>query len=159
MKYGIAGLLLLALIFAALLGRRDGDELREVNQRYSILQAKYAAAVLHVQHDSVEVVRWATKTKTLRDSVLVHTQDTLLIQRFVYQTDTLRESCLRCTESAARFRVSADSAIDFWQERYRRSRPGFRNRFGMYAGYGVSGGQDHQARLGWQMGIGLRVFP
>lgn len=75
----------------------------------SVLQAKFAEAATQTRVDSVEVVKWATKTRTARDSLLVQITDTLLVKSYVYQTDTLRENCLRCTQSASRLRTVADS--------------------------------------------------
>jgi hypothetical protein len=73
------------------------------------LQAKYAEAASSVRVDSVEVVKWATKTRTVRDSLLVQITDTLLVKSFIYQTDTLRTACLACTASASQLRTVADS--------------------------------------------------
>jgi hypothetical protein len=151
-------LFVIAVFFAigTYLDLQIADE--RARERISILQARVAEAETQRVVDSVEVVRTVTKTRTLRDSVLLRLTDTVAVERYIYQTDTLRTACLACVASAARLKVSYDSLSRFQDSLIQARRPSWKQRFGISCGYSaVKIGSDLKA--GPSCGIGVRVWP
>lgn len=59
--------------------------------------------------DSVKVVRLVRALDTVRQTVLDHITDTVIVKQYIARTDTLRVACLACVASAAKLSVVADS--------------------------------------------------
>lgn len=119
--------------------------------RETRLRARLDSAKVQVRVDSVYVTRRVESVRTLRDTLLTRLTDTLLVKEYVDRVDTLVKSCLDCTRSASVAVHTADTLL-------RITKPRFRDRFGVTAGYGVtaSGGV---ARAGPQVGVSFRVWP
>lgn len=160
----VMGLLTLAVYDA----RRDLSQQSEVaaHTRDS-LKARLAEAILNEAPARIDTVRQVVdRVTTLRDSVMTYRTDTLLIERFVYQTDTLRVQCLRCAalldsirEKYAAEAHATETYISLLRgEVQRAKRKRLVDRVGLFVGYGAQkDGVDVKA--GWQLGVGLRVFP
>jgi hypothetical protein len=158
--WGLVGAgLFVAMTFLTVATWLDRQHDRELHKaRESFLQDSLSRAILDSERDSVIVVKYATRTVTLRDSLLINKTDTLLQERFILQTDTLRLNCMACVESAARLRVWSDSSIQLWKGRYESVRPTWRDRFGVHVGYGATKtGSD--LKVGPQVGVSFRAWP
>lgn len=59
--------------------------------------------------DSIAVVRDGVTVNAVRDTLLLHLTDTVLVKRFITRVDTLKLSCDRCTVSAARLSAVNDT--------------------------------------------------
>lgn len=91
--------------------------------------------------------RWRTKTVTLRDTLLRHITDTVLVKQFVAASDTALHACseviVSCDTIRARYAALAkqDSTT---QQLLRKQQPGFwaelKSSCGIGAGYGLKGG-------------------
>jgi hypothetical protein len=122
----------LAALFVAFVFWLQKQQARDdFKMRESILQARVAEAETERRTDSVQVVKWATKTVTSRDTLLLHLTDTQKVKEFVYQTDTLRINCLACVVSAAKLSAANDSLVRL----YRSVRPTWKDRFGLSVCY------------------------
>lgn len=110
-----AYLLALVVGIVAVLLWLDRQEARrkqgEAEQREAKWQARYAEQVIESERVADTVIREVTKTRTLRDSVLMLKHDTAIVERFIYQTDTLMVSCERCAQQLRAFRVTSDSLL------------------------------------------------
>lgn len=125
----------------------NADEIREARTVYVRVRSE-------VRRDSVEVVKWATRTKTLRDTLLRDTTITREVERFVFQTDTLRERCLRCTASASALGVAAETLFVKVGKNQRR----FHDRLGISFGYGVVK-TGNEIRTGPNISASIKVWP
>lgn len=123
----------------------------------TLWQAKAAEAAMQVRTDSVEVVKWATRTKTLTDTIDIH--DTVQVRELIYQTDTLRVKCLACTASASLLKVATDSVDRKWKAAYDSlPKPRLRDRCGIVLGVGAL--RDGTAvRAGPTLSVGCRAWP
>lgn len=135
-----------ALLAVALV--REARMNRAMRGELSIWKAKYAEASTQRRVDSVAVVKWVTRTKTLRDTIDIH--DTLQVTEYIHQTDTLRLQCMRCLASAAALQQAGDTVIQKMNQRR------WYDRVGLFVGYGQGWGQ---AQPGLVAGVGVRVFP
>lgn len=82
---------------------------RELAQAVSIWQSRYAEAASKVD-TRVDTVRlYATKYRTLRDSVVL--TDTVMVERTLAAADTALVACDSLAESASAFRQTADSTL------------------------------------------------
>lgn len=95
---GIAGVALIA--FAVWRDRGASEREGALKERVAKLQrdsAAYArqAARTDTQYitDTIHLTRAVTRYETLRDSVLIHRTDTLLVERFVTASDTTIRAC------------------------------------------------------------------
>lgn len=125
MKYAITLTIAIVIALAALMHSREQQAGREAAEaQIAVWQAKYAEASTARRVDSVETVKWITKTRTLRDTVL--TMGTIvpkMVTEYIYQTDTLRAVCLRCLASSAALQRASDSLSlalsaerDYWRQ-------------------------------------------
>lgn len=150
----LVGLVFAVALAVALLGAvqqrmcRDGALRGEL----AIMQARYAEASTQRRVDSVEVVKWVTRTERFRDTINV--TDTLQVREYLRQTDTLRVRCLACLTSAAALNTSGDSTIRLLAVNRRR----WYDRLGVTVGVGatVRGGL---VSVGPQVGLSVRVWP
>lgn len=116
----------------------------------------YLAAKTAVRRDSVEVVKYVTRTRTLRDTVLENLTDTLKVKEYVYQTDTLREKCLACIASASRLSVVGDTLLRKERANGRR----WYDRIGVGPGYGLLLDRETgTVRHGPTLTLTVRVWP
>lgn len=142
-------LILALLVVAVLLYQSDG-RVRKAEGRGAalaaqnqVLKAKVAEASLARRVDSVEVIKWETRTRTFRDTLNIH--DTVAVKEFVIQTDTLRAVCLRCLASSAALQRASDSLSvalsaerDLWRQSAIRS--------------------GRTAKLAWPIALGVGVI-
>jgi hypothetical protein len=139
-------------------GKREAAEVQR-----DIARARYAEAVTSVQPVVDTVVREVTKTRTLRDSVLVRKTDTLLVEKLVYQVDTLILACERCAQQLLELRSSSEALVSALGNsnvalQKRLARQKLISRFGLYGGYGAQkDGTD--VKVGFQVGVGVRLWP
>lgn len=59
--------------------------------------------------DSVRVVRTVHALDTIRQTVLDHITDTVIVKEYIARTDTLRAACLACVASASLYKQVSDS--------------------------------------------------
>lgn len=113
---------------------------------------KFDAAKATVRTDSVEVVKWVSRTKTLSDTINIH--DTLQVIEYIQRTDTLRQRCMACIASASRLAVTADTVFIKLEANARK----WTDRFGLHAGYGATL-VDGRIRTGPTFSASVRVWP
>lgn len=140
------------------------DQLRGAKATTTQWQAKYATASARVDTVTVTVVRWASRTDTLRDSVLAHLTDTVVVKQYVQAVDSTVKACRDLVSDCARFRVTADSTIravsterDVALKLASANRHSWFSRCGLLVGYGtpVTGAIRGSALVG----AGCRVWP
>lgn len=131
MKYVIAGLILLALVMAFVLGSHDS---REHNERADQLAAqneilKADNARLSVENAKRDTVWRIAKARvdTLRDSILYQLHDTVAVIRYVARTDSALKACSDLSNSCERFRLHTDTLVrsleierTWWKAEYER---------------------------------------
>lgn len=121
-----------------------------------VYRGLYLAAKTAVRRDSVEVVKYVTRTRTLRDTVLENLTDTLKVKEYVYQTDTLREKCMACIASASALGRLGDSTIAVAGADRRR----WYDRIGVGPGYGILfDRQSGVVRHGPTLTLTVRLWP
>jgi hypothetical protein len=64
-----------------------------------------------VVHDTVRVRSTIARVDTLRDTVLTHLTDTVLVKEYVTRTDSALHACTELLNDCAAFRVSANQTI------------------------------------------------
>lgn len=86
-------------------------------------QARVADSTLHalkpvlartdtlVVHDTLRVTRLVPKLETLRDTVLSHLTDTIIVKQYVAVADSMRQACSELTHDCAAFRQNAQATI------------------------------------------------
>jgi hypothetical protein len=94
------------------------------------LKARVAYAETQRQTDSVEVIRYVNRVRTLREKIT----DTLTLAT----VDTLIERCLSCVGSASNVAESFRVERDFWQQRYNAVKPNRWDKIKPYV-FGVGG--------------------
>lgn len=111
MKWAAVLLIVLALATWLLADQRSQSATREREfaQAVSIWQSRYAEAASKIE-TRVDTVRvYATKYRTLRDSVVL--TDTVTVERTLAAADTALVACDSLAESATAFRQTADSTL------------------------------------------------
>lgn len=172
----------LAIVFGVLLGggiaecgaRRETvaftRQLSAASYTADSLKARLAEAIMSVK-PRVDTVRTiVTRTKTLRDSVVLNVTDTLQVLRYVWRTDSLRAECLKCAalldtiqERYGDERRATNTYISLLQGEVHRvrvaaKRQSLTSRFGFSCGYGtIKVGSDLKAGPGCMASV--RVFP
>ena len=151
MKTFLAGLVVGVLVALGIAYRWDRGHATEI----AVWKQRYNVAKAVVRHDSVQVVKYETRVRTLRDTVLQQLTDTQLVREFVYRTDTLRQRCMACIASAAAAVRIADTVIVKVGANQRR----WTDRFGLTAGYGVQFARDGRLTHGLQVSLSARLWP
>jgi hypothetical protein len=153
----LAGLLAIFVLAASLLNARESN--RTARTLIGQWQAKYAEAATRADATADTVIQTVTKTRTLRDTLNI--TDTVQIREYITQTDTLLLRCEQCAKQLQTLRRIADSTIYVLRQELNRAtnKERFWKRCGVFAGYGISGGENESLRRGPQIGIGCRAFP
>lgn len=147
----VLGLALAGAIMFGLDGWNQAGRAREIAR----WKRELAKANAQRRTDSVEVVRYVTRTRTMRDTVLARLTDTAYVRSYVLKTDTLRTKCMACIASAAAVATAADTVILKVGANQRR----LTDRFGVTAGYGVLLDRAGDVRHGFTIGATVRVWP
>lgn len=93
---------------------REGRALERVRVADSILAIEKPIVVrldTVVQHDTRTVTRTIARVDSLRDTLLVHLTDTLVVKEYVARTDSALKACTELSNDCAAFRASALTAI------------------------------------------------
>lgn len=115
---GVAVLLVALLVYARWERGRASEEIGKWSAIAKRLQQDSAQGAQAIRRtDSVHVVdtlrftRTVTKLQTLRDSVLVHRTDTMLVERFVTASDSVVRACRAVLDSCTARVAARDSLI------------------------------------------------
>jgi hypothetical protein len=115
-----ASLVLLAVVVtcelqqwhAAAIGRGQAMErARQQDSVIAVLSKQSAKVETLFVHDSVRLTRLAVRYDTLRDTVLAHLTDTVLVKQFIAATDSGKRACVETANDCAAFRLSANQEI------------------------------------------------
>lgn len=93
---------------------REGRALEQVRVADSTLIAerpKFAKVDTLVVRDTVTVRRTIARVDSLRDTLLVHLTDTLVVKEYVARTDSALKACNELSNDCAAFRASALTTI------------------------------------------------
>jgi hypothetical protein len=129
-------------------------------------QARFAEAKSRQAAAETVYVRARARVDSIRDTVPVWRHDTTYIKQYVARTDgalsacdDLRRSCLvlgvAADSTIAAARAEADTALALAD----RLRPRFRDRFGLFCGYGIAAAPGGSLSHGAVCGVGVRIFP
>ena len=72
------------------------------------VRVKYDTLIVH---DTVKLSRLAIRYDTLRDTVLAHLSDTVLVKQFIAVTDSGKKVCTEQANDCAAFRLAANQEI------------------------------------------------
>lgn len=121
LKYWREGLLLVgaALLLTAWHGHNTAlVQLGQARERARVADSTIAATAKQlarvdtlIVRDVPRVIHAAARVDTLRDSVLTHLTDTLIVKQFVARTDTALAVCTDLANDCAQFRVLANQKI------------------------------------------------
>lgn len=140
-------------------GARDARA-QQLAAQNELLKAKYAEQVVRSTATADTVVRIIRRVSYARDTLLLHLTDTIAVLSYIYQTDTLAVQCRLCAARLDSLRTASDGTITAigLERDYHKGlrRPGLRDRFGVFVGYGFAGNQPAPAI---QIGVGVRAFP
>jgi hypothetical protein len=96
----------------------EGKAIARVQQLDSLLaQNKTALARVDtlVVHDTLRVTATRLRVDSLRDTVLTHLTDTVLVKEFVARTDTALKTCTELSNDCAAFRRLAQQRFDAYE--------------------------------------------
>ncbi len=96
----------------------EGRALQQLAHADSVLattktQLKHTDTVF--MRDTVRLARARLRVDSLRDTLLLHTTDTLLVKEYVARTDTALKACSDLEDTCARFRVQAQARFDAYE--------------------------------------------
>lgn len=141
----------MTLVLSGLTWRREASE-RQAERGALLARLEEARKIQRT--DSVDVVRWVTRTRW--DTLDL--RDTIAVREYLTRVDTLRIACMACTASASAVSAAADTVIQFDNSILAARRPSWRDRVGISIGYGITKiGPDVKA--GPQLGVSVRVWP
>ena len=139
-RWYAAGWIVVAAVVALLLGsamhyeRQAGyldAQLDASQHRIALLQDSLARTITRVTHVSDTVRVAVVRNRLLRDTVLAHITDTVIVKQYVAQTDTLRSECEALRNACLVLGAVADSTIGAYQTRVKlleRRQPTFMER-------------------------------
>jgi hypothetical protein len=117
-RVGLAAIAVLALFGASYCAgdrhRGEADRIANADVAYRIadsISRSLAPKLAHVDtlvvHDTVTVRVAIDRVVTLRDTVLQHLTDTMLVKQYVARTDTALHACSELSDDCAQFRALA----------------------------------------------------
>lgn len=87
------------------------ERARVADSALKVITPKLARVDTLVVHDVPRVIHAAARVDTLRDSVVAHLTDTLIVKEYVARTDTALKVCRELADDCAQFRVFANQKI------------------------------------------------
>lgn len=121
LKYWKAGIVALAILVT--LGAIHARDVANVDRGKAIEQARVADSTLKavkpqltrtdtlVVHDTVRVRYAISLLDTLRDTLLTHLTDTVLVKEYVTRADSVAKACTELSNDCAAFRAYATQTI------------------------------------------------
>lgn len=121
LKYWKAGVVALALIVAltawhqrdnALVARGKAiEQARVADSTLKAVKPQLARTDTLVVHDTVKVRYAISRLDTLRDTLLTHLTDTVLVKEYVTRADSVAKACTELSNDCAAFRAYASQTI------------------------------------------------
>jgi hypothetical protein len=97
---------------AATIAKGEAIERARTQDSVVAAQAKQLAHVdTLVVHDTVRLTRLIARTDTLRETLMQHLADTVLVKQFVTQAEAEQRACVDVKNDCAAFRLSAADEI------------------------------------------------